>query len=364
MKKEKLTAAVVGCGSLGQHYAEVYTALPDVDLIAIAEYNPERRKVVGERFGVSALFQDAEEMVKSVVPDVVACALPGKWIFESVMAAIDAGVRGVSSDKPLGAKLSEADEMVKASQSKGIVFAGGNLQRAMYEVQEAARWLQNGEFGNLVGASMHGWGGQISGGGCQHVSVLRLFTGAEVEEVIAWGKPQEALESDGDEGLIINGTFKMTSGLICNVFGESTPLRGVDVWSEESLVRWDWGAPEVYQGFDETAARIKLDRPYSPYDWGQYYYLGASIRSFLDAVKNGGGELSISGHDLRQALEVAIAAKLSAQRGSVPVKLPLEDRSAILYPTPARWLGRDPLGNTQPPEDAAKSWKGYKPELA
>ena len=62
-----------------------------------------------------------------------------------------------------------------------IVFAGGNLQRAMNEVQEAASRIHNGEFGGIRGASVHGFGGEISGGGCQHISVLRLFTNAEVE---------------------------------------------------------------------------------------------------------------------------------------------------------------------------------------
>ena len=51
-------------------------------------------------------------------------------------------------------------------------------------------------------------------------------------------------------------------------------------------------------------------------------YLISSIRSFIDAVEKG-TELFISGHDLRQALEIAIACKLSAQLGNRPVKLPL-----------------------------------------
>ena len=58
-------------------------------------------------------------------------------------------------------------------------------------------------------------------------------------------------------------------------------------------------------------------------------------------VGQASSELRISGHDLRQALEVAIAAKVSAQRGNVPMKLPLQDRSLTLYPTEYRWLGGD-----------------------
>ena len=67
-----------------------------------------------------------------------------------------------------------------------------------------------------------------------------------------------------------------------------------------------------------------------------------SVLAFLRAVRNNDeGHLWISGRDLRQALEVAIASHQSAKRGAVPIKLPLEDRSLTLYPRPYRWLGGD-----------------------
>ena len=66
---EKYTVAIIGCGRLGQHYAEVYQTLPNTEVIAIAEYNPERRKAVGERFGISALYQDAETLFRHQSPD-------------------------------------------------------------------------------------------------------------------------------------------------------------------------------------------------------------------------------------------------------------------------------------------------------
>lgn len=354
---DTLTAAVIGCGRMGQHYAAVYGALPDTELVAIAEYNPERRKVVGKRFGVTALYRDAEELFARIVPDVAAVVLPVKYLKDAVITAAEAGVRGVTAEKPIAATLSDADAMVETCAQHGVVFGGGNLQRAMSEVQEAARWLKAGEFGRIAGACIHGWGSEISGGGCQHVSVLRLFTRAEVAEVIAWAQPQDLLEAECDDGLIVNGRFIMTNGLCVPVFGEATPYNGVDVWTEDTLIRWNWAPPEIYRTGDR-GRRIKLDRPYTPCEYPQYTYLGTSIRSFLDAVRTG-SELWISGHDLRQALEAAIAAKYSALWGNVPVKLPLEDRSLTLYPRPYRWLGGDPTGRPQPPEEAAKPWAGY-----
>ena len=351
MAEPKYTVAIIGGGRLGQHYIEVYQTLPETEVVAVAEINEDRRRAVGERYGIKALYADAAAMYREIVPDLAAVVLPGKYIKEAVIASAQAGVKGVSTDKPIEACLADADEMVDVCAERGVVFAGGNLKRADQALQEVAGWLKAGEYGEMRGASVHGWGGEISGGGCQAINVLRLFARAEVSEVIAWGTPEEALKSDKDEDLIIHGQFRLSNGLTCPVFGQATPVRGVDVWTDDSLVRWNWAPPEIYQGFDETGTRIKVDRPFKPEEYPRFSYLGTTIQSFIDVVSNG-GELAVSGHDLRQSLEVAIAAKFSALWGTVPLKLPLEDRSLTLYPRDYRWLGGDFSGRPQSYEEA------------
>ncbi len=366
-KRKKLRVGIIGCGRMGQYFAEVYRALPDTELVAIAEWNDDRRKVVGERFGVKALFKDVNAMLREVVPDIAAVITPTKFMKEAVIACAEAGVKGVSTDKPIAAKLADADEMVDTCKKRDVVLAGGNLQRAMWEVQQAAARLRAGDYGQLQGAALHRFGGEISGGGCQHCSVLRLLTGAEVSEVVAWGQPAEALAGDTDEGLEINGVFRMTSGIDCQVFGKETPYRGVDVWTGDTLVRWDWAPPQIFRGTQASGtptsgAREEIDPQYPAFPWKYILdrpvlrntdnYLVASIRSFVDAVFTGSG-LFVSGHDLRQALEIAIASKLSAQLGNQPVKLPLEDRSLTLYPRPYRWLGGDVTGRPQTSDEAS-----------
>ena len=221
----------------------------------------------------------------------------------------------------------------------------------MGELQEAGAWLKAGDYGLLRGASVHGWGGEISGGGCQHIAVLRLLAQAEIAEVIAWGSPAEALHGDSDEGLIINGQFRLDNGLTCPVFGQPTPGRGVEVWSDDSLVRWDWAPPEIYQGFDPSGARIRVERPYTPLQYPRFTYMGTSILSFLDAIENG-GELYISGHDLRQSLEAAIAAKYSALWGSTPLKLPPGEPLADALSASLPLAGRRPVGESPEPQEA------------
>ena len=61
-------------------------------------------------------------MLKDIVPDIAAVVTPTKWMKESVIACAQAGVKGVSTDKPIAAKLSDADEMVDVCNSLGVVL--------------------------------------------------------------------------------------------------------------------------------------------------------------------------------------------------------------------------------------------------
>ena len=230
-----------------------------------------------------------------------------------------------------------------------LALAGGRVYRALNEVQEIARKVCVGEYGEIVGEAVHNWGAgsEVSGVGNQHISVLRLLTGAEIEEVVACGTSSDALVTDSDLGLTINGQFRLTNGVECPVFGMATPYGGlgggVDVWSETALVRVDSDRiPDLYMGFDKDGHRVQQDVQYEPYEWSEFGHLTGSICSFLATIESG-SDLWVSGHDLRQALEVAIAAKVSAASGNVPIRLPLQDRSLTLYPNKQRWLGQDTI---------------------
>jgi len=65
------------------------------------------------------------------------------------------------------------------------------------------------------------------------------------------------------------------------------------------------------------------------------------------------GVLTCTGHDYRQALEIAIALTLSAHNNHQRVDLPLADRTLKLYPSPYRLHGGDVIGwagNSAAPE--------------
>ena len=123
--------AIIGIGWMREYYVEAYSKRPDVEIVAIVESNSERRSAFATRYSVAASYGDAEAMLRDMVPDVVAVITPIKYFKEIVVACVEAGVKGVSVEKPIGGVLSDVDEMVDLCESRGVVFAGGRVQRTI-----------------------------------------------------------------------------------------------------------------------------------------------------------------------------------------------------------------------------------------
>ena len=63
MTNKKHKVAIIGCGRMGQHYAQAYRAYPDTEIVGIVEHNADRRKAVGERFEIQNLYATTEELL-------------------------------------------------------------------------------------------------------------------------------------------------------------------------------------------------------------------------------------------------------------------------------------------------------------
>ena len=340
--------AVIGCGRMGVHYIEAYTAYRDCHLVAIVDPLEDRRQFVARRFDVRHHFPTVESLLESLRPDIVSVVVPTKYTAEAVIACASAGVRAISAEKPITATLADADAMLAACRSNKVVFSGGDLQRAKPELQHAAKLIREGRIGALQGACM--WlERELSGVAVQPISVMRLLTGAEVRSAIGWIDPPEVAASESDR-CRAQGILTLDSGLTCSVFCASPTYRGVDVWGREGLVRWNWGEPEVYVGADAGGGRARIDLQCPPYEYAELDYLTGALRGLIHSLETG-SVLPVSGLDLCMAVEIAIALKESSKRGHVSMRLPLDDRSLTLMPVPYRWLGGDVTGGRYPDQD-------------
>lgn len=127
---------VIGVGALGWHHARHLAAMPEVELVGIYDIRPERAREVAGAFETTA-FPSREALLERVQGAVI--AVPTVSQVEVGLAALEAGV-AVFLEKPMASTLSEADRLVAAAESTGLVLQVGHIER-FNPVVRAARHL-------------------------------------------------------------------------------------------------------------------------------------------------------------------------------------------------------------------------------
>lgn len=341
-------AVVGGAGDWGRRYTWAYANHPDADLVAIVDTAVERRRVFAQKYGIPNQYDTVDDLLAHDIPDIVAAILPVSAAYDAVIACAEAGVKGVSCEKPIAARLSDADEMVETCRKHGVVFACGNFLWEIPFLQGAAKWVQNGGIGNFTKAYIDGFlanGAQVSGSGCVILNFLRYLTGSEVEWVEGWTTPDEAAYAEED--CSAHGLLGLSCGIVCEAKPEApkdAPAVKVALFGDDGAVWMPGPQPNFVQGVGEDM------RPVAPEFLNEVQIDERPGGSFLPVVESlmrcveRGEESPCSGHDYRQVLEIAIALKLSASEGHRRVSLPLEDRSLRIAPTEYRWKGGDVTG--------------------
>ena len=184
---------LIGTGRKGNGHARGYEANPRTDLVAAADPDPSNLAIFLERFTVKP-YDDYHEMLRVENIDIAAPILPVKPNPGVVIDCARAGVSAIYCEKPMAASLDEADRMVEETASRGIALASGDAYRNMPQHWKVKALIDSGELGPVQSINLYQPTNEISGGGCQGLSVLRLFADdSDVEWVTGWcdGRPVE-----------------------------------------------------------------------------------------------------------------------------------------------------------------------------
>ena len=146
------SAAVIGATGEGGYGHRLDTAfdIDDVELVAIADHDPEGLADAGERLGVSRLYRDYRQMLEREKPDFVSIA--PSWVTERVPMIEAAAAAGchIYCEKPVAGSLAEVDAIVAACQSAKVKMAVAHQWRAMLPVQRIIKDVKACKFGKLL----------------------------------------------------------------------------------------------------------------------------------------------------------------------------------------------------------------------
>ncbi|MBR2364088.1 MAG: Gfo/Idh/MocA family oxidoreductase [Lentisphaeria bacterium] len=150
-KGKKFRVAIIGCGGIAQAHLKAYQEMPEVEIVAGVDINPERLKVMEETWGLpkKALFKDWKEMLKKIKPDGVDVCTPNGVHCAPVVDACNAGCHAMV-EKPMAMNPAECKKMIAAAKKNKVKLSVGFQQRYNDKTTALIRARDEGRFGNIM----------------------------------------------------------------------------------------------------------------------------------------------------------------------------------------------------------------------
>lgn len=124
----KIKVGIIGTGSISHLHIQGYLKNPDVELYALCDINEERVKAVGEKYKVSRIYTDMNDMLKLEELDAVSVCTWNSAHAPCSIAALKAG-KHVICEKPMAMNAEEARAMKKAADEAGKLLMIGFVRR-------------------------------------------------------------------------------------------------------------------------------------------------------------------------------------------------------------------------------------------
>mgnify|MGYP005844190347 CR=1 FL=1 len=142
---------LAGLGFMGGTHAQCHAALPNAELVAVADPEPDRRQQFADTYGMQA-FPSLEAMLEGAELDMVDICMPTYLHEQAVVTAAKAG-KHVLCEKPMALTEADCDAMIAAVQQAGVKFMVGHVIRFWPEYTVIKEILDSGRYGRVRWAS-------------------------------------------------------------------------------------------------------------------------------------------------------------------------------------------------------------------
>src|SRR5581483_8764327 len=320
---EQSVRQVPGYLLLPSSHAGAYQRHPRTRLVAAADVDPQRLRAFGERWGVSALYQDHRAMLERERLDLVSIATPTRVRREVTVDVAGRGVKAIYLEKPIARTLADADAMIAACRANAVTVAVNHLRTYDPYYRAARQLIRAGEIGQVQGV-LATWAEGFSEGGCHLWALLRSLLETRLAWVFAHLDGEEArLDLGGDAYLVYQ------NGVRAHVhmpWSTRVPV-GVEILGSEGVIRMGYYQAQWWKLLARGERRVPVEWPFPRSNDGFSCMLTA-VDELVRSL-DGGPPPASTLEDARLALETTVALTQSGRSGA-PVHLPITDTSYVV----------------------------------
>jgi predicted dehydrogenase len=148
MAIEKVKVGVIGVGQIGKRHVAGYAAMPNVEIVAIADLNEAEAKRVAAEYGVAQSFANFRDLLALPEIQAVDVCLHNNFHAPVSIAAMQAG-KDVFCEKPMAGTYIDALGMHEAAQKLGRRLGIQIAHLFSQECKTARRLIDSGALGRL-----------------------------------------------------------------------------------------------------------------------------------------------------------------------------------------------------------------------
>lgn len=148
IKKSQVNLAIIGGGYMGQNHARVFSTIEKVNLIAICDKDIKKAEKISKQYKIK-IYTNYPKLFQSEKLDAVSICLPTSLHFSSSVAAIKKGIH-LFIEKPITAKIIEAERLIQLARSRKIKIMVGHIERFNPVVNEIKQRIKSGELGKVL----------------------------------------------------------------------------------------------------------------------------------------------------------------------------------------------------------------------
>ncbi len=304
---DRLRVGVIGVGYLGKFHARIYAAMPDVELVGVADVDVAASQVVATQYGCHA-YSQPEALLGKV--DAVSVVVPTVHHLSVARPFLESGVH-MLMEKPLAPSYEEAIALVELAERSGVVFQVGHLERFNAGVMALAERVREPRF-----IEVHRLGGFVERATdvdvvtdlmIHDIDIVMSLVGSPIREIAATGLPVLTDLVD-----IANARIEFTNGAVANVTASrvsNKKQRRIRVFGHNGYYALNYMDQQIevvraVSGQAGGRAEIVAERleiePRQPLD--------AELAAFIRSVRTGALPL-VGGRAGLEALRVALMVK-------------------------------------------------------
>ncbi|NMA42070.1 MAG: Gfo/Idh/MocA family oxidoreductase [Oligosphaeraceae bacterium] len=125
---KKLRWAIIGCGGIATTHIKALEKLPEVEIVGGCDINPERLDIMRDEYGMTNLYEDWNDMLEELKPDVVDVCTPNGVHMPAVIAGLEAGAHAIT-EKPMAMNPAECQAMIDSAKANKRLLCCGFQMR-------------------------------------------------------------------------------------------------------------------------------------------------------------------------------------------------------------------------------------------